>query len=109
MPAINYGAALEDAASSDPAGMMFGLPGGGLIGFAVVPGLLPHLFGKNSTQMRRPRSAMLGRRSPPIRAIKPQRQPGDHKARSRRAGCSDLPDCGLTITWGFASSFRWWI
>ena len=54
MPAINYGAALEDAASSAAAGMMFGLPGGGLIGFAVdlVPGLLPHLFGKNSTQMQ---------------------------------------------------------
>ena len=48
MPAINYGAALGDAASSAAAGMMFGLPGGGLIGFAfdLVPGLLPHLFGK---------------------------------------------------------------
>jgi hypothetical protein len=108
MPAINYGAALEDAASSAAAGMMFVLPGGGLIGFAVdvVPGLLPHLFGKNSTQMRRPRSAMFGRRSPPTRAIKPQHQPGDHEARSRRAGCPDLPGCSLTITWGVASSFR---
>jgi hypothetical protein len=57
MPDINYGAAFGDAASSAAAGMMFGPAGGvigGLIGFAadVVPGLLPHLFGKNSAQVQ---------------------------------------------------------
>ena len=54
---INYGAALGDAASSAAAGMMFGPVGGilgGLTGFAVevVPGLFPHLFGKNSAQVQ---------------------------------------------------------
>ena len=57
MPDINYGAALEDAGYSATAGMMFGLPGGivgGLMGFAidVVPGLFPHLFGKNSARVQ---------------------------------------------------------
>jgi hypothetical protein len=57
MPDINYGTAFVDAASSAATGMVLGPQGaviGGLLGFAVdvVPGLFPHLFGKNSTQVQ---------------------------------------------------------